>query len=1015
MIFMTDQSLMYWAFVLLATVAVWSYNFLFVQASEAVCREEAKKAESTTAMMHAVLAYTREEEQKEPPKQKLPEATRLLDLLWDDVHEVRTSKYNLPSELNAEVEVLFKRVHTQELRKTIDKTHEARKLMAQPKSKSLEQKDIDMVDALKELGEHESGEKLFDAVKLATDVKKNLGPDFIDEALLKEARETHAMVYKDQAKNMASLLKLIRPVLPNIGAACAITIVRHVLCGRYHQIGIWASVIEGAAGGDMQLALETLFQIWVGHLIIKFFEFTEDTYAKRAQSLFGQRVRSGVLAAMIRQDYEYFDKTPAGVLQDRLNRDADKLGDNLIYYPKDMFARATWIVVNLVLVMVQTPLPLFLAACVPVLFMICFQYFIFRKFKRSEERQRKVDEEAVAATSQVLRQMKTVRQFAMEPMEAANYASAEQARHHRVEEEHVSRRFLETASWAFFDSGLALVMLIGIPYVARGEMTVSQLVDTWCKLNFNICFCLRHFIEELPRMGKLLHPLGRICDLLQASPAIEPTGDSAFASAANHAELEAILSKCEDDEATGRMIASTQLETDCAADDATSDTDNTKRKDIAGPAAGAQLIALTNEHQRILVKGRQQLNERIREGKLTFPMRAVFSTKLRPDRFRGKIEFRNVFFSYPTETRKPVLQGISFVVEPGQKVALVGATGCGKSSCMALLQRLYEPQSGQILIDDHPIEDYDVHFLRSRIVIVDQATVLFNATIRDNITYGTDATDEEVIQACKDAKAWEFIDDKPDKLMTMIAPGGSNLSGGQKQRLAIARAMIRKPDVILLDEATSALDNENEAKVQGALDKLAKRGSALVIAHRLTTVMDSDKIVVVDKGLVVEEGTHVELLAKTQQQQQQQLSTDAGSTRVVLPASRHGMPALQRQASELLSVPCLFRQSSVPLPCKNGLPEKSGASYKRLWDATTGDKESLSVKQMEARAEELAKELAGIKAKMAHMQDVKQSLLVSPPTGAENNRSTAGKFDTTAIAAPSHPLTARRSRCVGSM
>merc|ERR1719277_1896530 len=180
---------------------------------------------------------------------------------------------------------------------------------------------------------------------------------------------------------------------------------------------------------------------------------------------------------------------------------------------------------------------------------------------------------------------------------------------------------------------------------------------------------------------------------------------------------------------------------------------------------------------------------------------------------------------------------------------------------MSLLLRLYNPMQGTIRIDGRPIEDYDVQYLRSRIAIVDQNTVLFRKTLCENIAYGIrDASSEDVKKACEEACAWEFIQEKPDKLMTEIATGGSNLSGGQRQRVAIARAIVRRPDVILLDEATSALDAQNERIVQEALDKLAKHGSALVVAHRLSTIQGSDKIVVVDKGQKIEEGTHEELL-----------------------------------------------------------------------------------------------------------------------------------------------------------
>ena len=299
---------------------------------------------------------------------------------------------------------------------------------------------------------------------------------------------------------------------------------------------------------------------------------------------------------------------------------------------------------------------------------------------------------------------------------------------------------------------------------------------------------------------------------------------------------------------------------------------------------------------------------------LTFPVRAVFSSKLRPNRFEGKIEFKDVHFSFPTDLRTPALQGMSFVVEPGQKVALVGSSGCGKSTCMQLLQRLYDPISGTIEIDGRDIKEYDIHYLRSRVVIVDQHTVLFNKTIKENITFGLDCavSDEDVIQALKDAQIWDFVNSKPDKLLHMIAENGKNLSGGQRQRLAIARAIIRKPNVILLDEATSALDNASEAKVQKALDALARHGSAIVIAHRLGTIKDSHKICVVDKGQVIEEGTHAELLGKQ--------------------TPRH-KPKSDPEEDIMDDGP-----ESEPGQTPKEEKDNGPASYKKLWELSTGEK-----------------------------------------------------------------------------
>ena len=229
----------------------------------------------------------------------------------------------------------------------------------------------------------------------------------------------------------------------------------------------------------------------------------------------------------------------------------------------------------------------------------------------------------------------------------------------------------------------------------------------------------------------------------------------------------------------------------------------------------------------------------------------------RPATYTGRIVFENVHFAYPAEKQKKVLQGLSLTVEPGQKVALVGKAGCGKSTAITLMQRFYDPGAGTISLDGFPLQSYDLHHLRAHTGVVAQDNILFSATLRENITYGMGAgnglpvaTDAMVEAACAAANASEFIAEFPNGLSTLVGEKGVKLSGGQKQRIAIARAIIRSPPILLLDEATSALDSVNEREVQKALDEMLKmhKGVALVIAHRLTTIKNCDQIVVIDRG-----------------------------------------------------------------------------------------------------------------------------------------------------------------------
>jgi ATP-binding cassette subfamily B protein len=223
----------------------------------------------------------------------------------------------------------------------------------------------------------------------------------------------------------------------------------------------------------------------------------------------------------------------------------------------------------------------------------------------------------------------------------------------------------------------------------------------------------------------------------------------------------------------------------------------------------------------------------------------------------GSLEFENITFRYPTRPEEKAVHDLSLNIAPGETVAVVGPSGAGKSTLLQLALRFYDPQEGRVLIDGIDVRDVDPAEMRKRIALVPQETVIFAASAKDNIRYGRwDSTDEEIVEAAKAANAHEFLDTLPERYDTFLGEGGARLSGGQRQRIVIARALLRDAPLLLLDEATSALDAHSEQLVQEALERLMKTRTTVVIAHRLATTRAADRIIVMEHGRIVEEGTH---------------------------------------------------------------------------------------------------------------------------------------------------------------
>ncbi|XP_018319200.1 multidrug resistance protein 1 [Agrilus planipennis] len=271
---------------------------------------------------------------------------------------------------------------------------------------------------------------------------------------------------------------------------------------------------------------------------------------------------------------------------------------------------------------------------------------------------------------------------------------------------------------------------------------------------------------------------------------------------------------------------------------------------------------------------------------------------------KGKITFKNVKFNYPSRSNVKILQGVNLEVEPGQTVAFVGSSGCGKSTCIQMIQRFYDPSEGEILLDGENLKNINLTSLRNNFGVVGQEPVLFGTTIGENIKYGNkSATQEDIERAARKANAHGFIKKLPQGYDTLVGERGAQLSGGQKQRIAIARALVREPSVLLLDEATSALDTNSEAKVQAALDAASKSCTTIVVAHRLSTIRNANKIFVFSNGVVVEEGNHSELMEKKGHYYNLVMTQVSGPELEDLQSSKRNGVAFRQQSSVMSSEP----------------------------------------------------------------------------------------------------------------
>jgi ABC-type multidrug transport system fused ATPase/permease subunit len=760
----------------------------FFSAAETEERKRICEAKKRLVLLQMVQALRWNEEEKKDEaeageeekdgekskKKRPPSAADLFEMVYDDVEERHVTEYGIDaaSEPYVGTLALFKERLAADFREHVLFTNLAQR---EARGEDIAEAEPGLEnDDLKRIPEFHDGTKLFDLLLLFNKkIKKAFGTSVLDKELLRAAETCKSDLAKEQRQGLALLWPALRPVLPTY--ALALSLMAFDASNGTVTFHSMKTLLDKVGSGQVTLAelKATTQQTYVVFIFCVFSHLTAWAFTHKATADFRLKVRNDIMANMMRQDMKFFDIYPSGILQERLNNDAERLSSKLFHLPLrlvDSFCR----LLSCIFMLYNLEPQLFYTVVVPIPVIAVASHFIIKFMRKLEERQRKIGEHVAANTMEVLKEIRTVREFAMEGEEADKFAASST---YRAEIEQYASGMqhivLISPLVCLFEGMRFLCVYLGGTFVFSGSLTAGEAVMA-AGLAGDMTHMIRSFFDIMPEVVSMLQPLGRVCAMLSVTPRIEPYPGSV--------------------------------------------------------------------------------------------------EKLKPEKFRGAIEFKNVCFTFPSEPLKQVLFDLSWSVSPGEKVGFVGGTGCGKSTSLYLIERWYAPQTGSITLDGLPLEDYDVHHLRRHMSVVAQSTCLFSTTIRENIVYGLPRevrdriTDADVEDACRKANAWGFICDFPRKLETYAGERGVKLSGGQKQRLAIARAIIRKPTIILLDEATSALDSKAEVVVQEALDKMVDdqaeaNGCTLMIAHRLSTLRTCNRIIVMDKGHIKESGSHDELMA----------------------------------------------------------------------------------------------------------------------------------------------------------